>query len=114
MNDAQIGDYALNAIVDHELGDDELQSALDRLAADEDAAARCAAYSAQRDSLAALRDGLSLHLPTPGLAEAQEELQLVAHRHDQLKLAAAIGGVMALVAVIGLTHWPDSTRQTFS
>lgn len=90
-------DHDLHAIVDHELDDEGMRTTLGRLAADRDAAARCAAYTEQRAALTSLREGLGLSLPARSLAELEGELRAVVQRRKQVRLAVAVGGAMAFV-----------------
>jgi anti-sigma factor RsiW len=111
MHRADRNDHELHAIVDHELDDDALRAALGRLLDDPDAAARCAAYHAQLEALTALRDGLTLSLPAPALVELEEELRATAQRQEQMRLTLAVGGAMAVMALIGYASWPGSASR---
>ncbi len=111
MHNIDHSDYDLHALVDRQLNDAEMVVALERLAADPEASALCAAYAEQREGLMALRDGLSLSLPSPSLAAMTQELDATAHRQEQVCLALAVGSVMALMGVIGYANWPTSERE---
>jgi anti-sigma factor RsiW len=111
MHRAHHHDHDLHALVDHQLDDDGARTALGRLAADPHAAARCAAYAAQHEVLTSLREGLALSLPAPSLAQLQDELRATVQHQEQMRLAVAVGGAMALLAVIGYVSWPHSTQQ---
>lgn len=111
MHDIDHIDHELHALVDHQLDDADMVAALQRLAADPEASARCVAYAEQREGLMALRDGLSLSLPSPSLAAMTRELDAIAHRQEQMCLAVAVGSVMALMGVLGYANWPTSDRE---
>jgi|SwirhirootsSR2_FD_contig_61_4094913_length_754_multi_2_in_0_out_0_2 anti-sigma factor RsiW len=112
MHDIDHTDHELHALVDHQLDDADMVAALERLAADPEVSARCTAYAEQREGLMALRDGLSLSLPSPALAAMTRELDATAHRHEQMYLAAvAVGGVMALMGVLGYAGRSTSDRE---
>ena len=112
MHDAEHFDDELHAVVDHQLEDANLHAAMARLLADPDAVARCAAYAAQRETLTALREGLTLSLPTPSLASLTAELHAAVEHQQQMRLTMAIGGVMALMAVVGYASWPGQGRES--
>lgn len=104
-------DHELHALVDHQLDDAGMVAALEHLATDPEASARCAAYAEQRVGLMALRDGLSLSLPSPSLVAMTRELDATAHRQEQMYLAVAVGSVMALMGALGYASWPNSDSQ---
>ena len=63
--------------------------------------------AAQREGLMALRDGLSLSLPSPSLAAMTQELGAMARWQEQMHLAMAVGGVMALMGIVGYASLSD-------
>lgn len=107
MNYIDHTDHDLHALVDHQLDDAGMLEALERLASDTDATARCAAYAAQREGLMALRDGLSLSLPSPSLAAMTQELGAMVRWQEQMHLAMAVGSVMALMGIVGYASLAD-------
>lgn len=111
MHGAVPYDAELHAVVDHQLDDEGLRAALARLLVDPDAAARCAAYSAQCEALSALREGLTLPVPDPSLADLEEELHAAVLNQHHMRLTMAVGGVMALMAVVGYASWPGQARE---
>ena len=114
MHGAVPYDAELHAVVDHQLDDEGLRAALARLLADPDATARCADYSAQCEALSALREGLTLRVPEPSLADLTEELHAVVQHQNHMRITMAVGGVMALMAVVGYASWPGQSREPTS
>lgn len=107
MNHIDHVDHDIHALVDQQLDDAGMREALERLASDTDATARCAAYAAQREGLMALRDGLSLSLPSPSLAAMTQELGAMVRWQEQMHLAMAVGSVMALMGIVGYASLAD-------
>ena len=104
-------DDELLALADHQLDDEAMRVALERLATDNDAASRYADYTAQAEALAALRDELCLAPPPPALSALADELEATVQRQDQVRMAMAVGGAMALMSAIGYATWSSTSQD---
>ncbi len=99
MRRPEVTDADLNALVDLELGADELAPVMIHLLVEPEAAQRVAAYSRQRSILEALRVEMNLRPASPHLSQLEDEIRRLARRQNETRRGSALGGAIAPQAI---------------